>query len=92
MGEQVKAVVQVAPGAEPGDDLAATLVAHVRARLAGYKVPRSVDFVEHLPRTPTGKLLKGPLRDRYRSQGAPRAETPPRLPDESTTRVDGDAT
>lgn len=62
MGEQVKAVVQVAPSAEPGDQLAAELLAHVRSRLAGYRVPRSVDFVDELPRTPTGKLVKGPLR------------------------------
>jgi long-chain acyl-CoA synthetase len=48
-----------------------TLVSHVRSRLAGYQVPRSVNFVDQLPRTPTGKLVKRPLRDRYRSQGAP---------------------
>jgi long-chain acyl-CoA synthetase len=71
MGEQVKAVVQVAPGAEAGEELAAQLIAHVRARLAGYKVPRSVDFLDELPRTPTGKLVKGPLRDRYRTTAAP---------------------
>jgi fatty-acyl-CoA synthase len=70
MGEQVKAVVQVAPGAEAGEELAAQLIAHVRARLAGYKVPRSVDFLDELPRTPTGKLVKGPLRDRYRAAAA----------------------
>jgi long-chain acyl-CoA synthetase len=71
MGEQVKAVVQAAPGAEPGGQLAAELLAHVRSRLAGYKVPRSVDFIDELPRTPTGKLVKGSLRDRYRTAAAP---------------------
>jgi fatty-acyl-CoA synthase len=76
MGEQVKAVVQVAPGAEPGEELADDLVAHVRSRLAGYKVPRSVDFVDRLPRTPTGKLVKGPLRDRYRTGAPPVAAEP----------------
>jgi fatty-acyl-CoA synthase len=69
MGEQVKAVVEVAPGHEPGEELAATLIAYARTRLAGYKVPRSLDFVDQLPRTPTGKLVKGPLRDRYRTPG-----------------------
>jgi acyl-coenzyme A synthetase/AMP-(fatty) acid ligase len=34
----------------------------VRERIAGYKVPRSVDFVPALPRTPTGKILKRELR------------------------------
>jgi long-chain acyl-CoA synthetase len=69
MGEQVKAVIEVAPGHEPGEELAATLIAYARTRLAGYKVPHSLDFVEQLPRTPTGKLVKGPLRDRYRTRG-----------------------
>jgi long-chain acyl-CoA synthetase len=67
MGEQVKAVVQLAPGIEPGEHLAEELLAHVRSRLAAYKVPRTVDFLDELPRTPTGKLVKGPLRDRYRA-------------------------
>jgi fatty-acyl-CoA synthase len=65
MGEQVKAVVQLAPGVEGSDALAAELIAHVRTRLAGYKTPRSVDFVDELPRTPTGKLVKGEVRERY---------------------------
>ena len=65
MGEQVKAVVQLVPGVEGSDALAAELIGHVRARLAGYKTPRSVDFVDDLPRTPTGKLVKGQVRDRY---------------------------
>ena len=65
MGEQVKAVVQLVPGGEGSDALAAELIGHVRARLAGYKTPRSVDFVDDLPRTPTGKLIKGRVRDRY---------------------------
>ncbi|MDQ2726435.1 MAG: AMP-binding protein, partial [Actinomycetota bacterium] len=65
LGEQVKAVVQPAAGAVPGVDLAAEITAYLRTRIAGYKVPRSVDFISELPRTPTGKLVKGPLRDRY---------------------------
>ncbi|RLV48439.1 acyl-CoA synthetase [Nocardioides mangrovicus] len=65
MGEQVKAVVQPAPGHEPGPALAAELTEFVRGRIAHYKAPRSVDFVEELPRTPTGKLLKREVRARY---------------------------
>ncbi|SNR95663.1 fatty-acyl-CoA synthase [Haloechinothrix alba] len=65
MGEQVKAVVQPAPDVEPSPELADELIAYVRDRIAHYKAPRSVDFLDELPRTPTGKLLKGKLRERY---------------------------
>jgi long-chain acyl-CoA synthetase len=64
-GEEVKAVVQPVAGDEPGDELARELLAHCRDHLAAYKVPRSVDFTEELPRLPTGKLYKRLLRDRY---------------------------
>ncbi|MEU5987694.1 AMP-binding protein [Spirillospora sp. NPDC047418] len=64
-GEQVKAAVELADGAEPSDAVAGELIEHVRASLAGYKAPRSVDFVERMPRTPTGKLYKRLLRDPY---------------------------
>jgi acyl-CoA synthetase (AMP-forming)/AMP-acid ligase II len=65
MGEQVKAVVQPADPSAAGDALAAELLAYCRERLSGFKCPRSVDFVDELPRLPTGKLLKRQLRDRY---------------------------
>jgi acyl-coenzyme A synthetase/AMP-(fatty) acid ligase len=65
MGEQVKAVVVAAEGARPGPALEAELVAFCRARIAHYKCPSSVDFVETLPRLPTGKLRKAELRKRY---------------------------
>jgi long-chain acyl-CoA synthetase len=64
-GEQVKAVVEVMEGVDADDELASELIAHVRQHLAGYKAPRSVEFSPHLPRTPTGKLLKRQLRDPY---------------------------
>jgi acyl-CoA synthetase (AMP-forming)/AMP-acid ligase II len=41
------------------------LVQHCRQQLAGYKVPRSVDFVDELPRNPSGKVLKRILREPY---------------------------
>ncbi|MGW6331192.1 acyl-CoA synthetase [Nocardia rhamnosiphila] len=66
MGESVKAVVQAAPGATPGPELAAELRDYLRERIAHYKVPRSIDFADELPRTPTGKLVKGKLRAQYR--------------------------
>lgn len=65
MGEQVKAVVVPAEGADAGAALATELIAYCRQRLANYKCPRSVDFVDELPRLPTGKLLKRELRTRY---------------------------
>jgi long-chain acyl-CoA synthetase len=63
-GEAVKAIVVPAAGATIG---AEELVSFARERLAGYKLPRSVQFVETLPRTASGKVLKRELRERYRS-------------------------
>ena len=65
MGEQVKGVVQPADGVEPGAALEQELLVFLRARLAHYKVPRSLDFVDQLPRTATGKLQKHKVRVRY---------------------------
>jgi long-chain acyl-CoA synthetase len=65
-GESVKAVVELADGYAPSQELAAELIASCRGQLAGYKCPRSVDFTEHLPRTDGGKLFKRRLRDQYR--------------------------
>ena len=64
-GEQVKAVVEPMPGAEPGEALAADIMASLEGRLARMKWPRSIDFVAALPRDPSGKLLKRRLRDPF---------------------------
>ncbi|GAA2710559.1 MULTISPECIES: acyl-CoA synthetase [Streptomyces] len=64
-GEEVKAVVEPAEGHAAGEELAAELLAHCAARLAGYKRPRSVDFAARLPRDPNGKLYKRRLREPY---------------------------
>jgi long-chain acyl-CoA synthetase len=61
-GETVKALVVARPGTAPS---AEELVAFARERIAGYKLPRSIDFVDELPRTPSGKVLKRDLRERY---------------------------
>ena len=65
LGEEVKAVVQLADPAAAGPDLAQDLIDFCRARLAHFKCPRTVDFVPELPRSETGKLYKRILRDAY---------------------------
>jgi len=65
MGESVKAVIQPVPGDPAGAELAEELRAYLRERIAHYKVPRSFEFTAELPRTPTGKLVKGKLRAQY---------------------------
>ncbi|MET8332266.1 acyl-CoA synthetase [Streptosporangium canum] len=64
-GEQIKAVVEPAPGVAPSPELAAELIESLRGRLSKMKWPRSVDFIEEMPREPNGKLLKRKLRDPY---------------------------
>ncbi len=61
-GEAVKAFVIAVPGERPTSE---ELVAFGRARLAGYKLPRSIEFVDDFPRTPTGKVRKRELRERF---------------------------
>jgi long-chain acyl-CoA synthetase len=64
-GEQVKAALELREGFAPSDALAADVLALCRAKLAGYKVPRSIDFEAELPRTAAGKLYVRRLRDKY---------------------------
>jgi fatty-acyl-CoA synthase/long-chain acyl-CoA synthetase len=61
-GESVKAVVQLRPGMGATAD---ELIAFCASRLAGYKKPRSFDFVDELPRDAAGKLLKRKIREPY---------------------------
>jgi long-chain acyl-CoA synthetase len=61
-GEAVKACVTLKPGAQAR---AADLIGFMRERLAHYKCPKSVDFLEAIPRNPTGKILKRVLREPY---------------------------
>jgi long-chain acyl-CoA synthetase len=64
-GEQVKAAVQLVPGATWDETTEASVTAHAREHLAGYKVPRSYDLVDQMPRSEAGKLLKRELRTPY---------------------------
>jgi acyl-CoA synthetase (AMP-forming)/AMP-acid ligase II len=61
-GESVKAVVQLRLGTPATEQ---ELIDFCAAQLAGYKKPRSVDFVDELPRDAAGKLLKRKVRERY---------------------------
>jgi fatty-acyl-CoA synthase/long-chain acyl-CoA synthetase len=61
-GEAVHAVVVRRPGATLGE---AEILAHARAQLAGYKIPRSISFADELPRTGSGKILKRTLREPF---------------------------
>ena len=61
-GETVKAVVVLKSGAQPDER---EIVDFCQGKIAGFKRPRSVDFVDELPRNPTGKILKRELRKRY---------------------------
>jgi long-chain acyl-CoA synthetase len=65
MGEEVKAVVQPNDMAKAGEQLEAELILFCRNHLSPIKCPRSIEFQAELPRTPTGKLMKRLLRDRY---------------------------
>ncbi len=65
MGEEVKAAVELLDHGRAGAALARELTEFCRQHLAGFKCPRSIDFVESLPRLPTGKLYKRLLRDPY---------------------------
>jgi long-chain acyl-CoA synthetase len=66
-GEEVKAVVLLRPGQPASPELGQALIGHCRERLAHFKCPRSVDFVDELPRLDNGKLYKQKLREAYRA-------------------------
>jgi long-chain acyl-CoA synthetase len=68
-GEQVKAVVEAKDPAKADAALGAELIEYCRSHLAAFKCPKTVDFVEALPRLPTGKLLKRELRKTYWPEG-----------------------
>jgi fatty-acyl-CoA synthase len=67
-GERPKAFVALKPGRDASAD---ELIEHVRSRIAGYKTPDAIDFVEELPKTSTGKVQKFELREReWAGEGA----------------------
>jgi long-chain acyl-CoA synthetase len=64
-GEEIKAVVQPVTGAAPGAELTKELLDFLGGRVAKFKLPKSIDYTEELPRDPNGKLYKRRLRDPY---------------------------
>ena len=64
-GEEVKAVVQPVDDVATGDALTEDILAFCGDKLAKYKTPRSIDYIEEMPRDPNGKLYKRKLRDPY---------------------------
>ena len=67
-GEIVKAYVVLRSGVTPGGDLARELAEHVKSRLAAHEYPREVAFVDSLPLTTTGKIIRRELRERARGE------------------------
>jgi fatty-acyl-CoA synthase len=70
MGERVVAFVEPTEEGRGLPDLPAELTAYARERIAHFKVPREFIVTDDLPRTPTGKLVKQRLRDRYEREPA----------------------
>jgi 2-aminobenzoate-CoA ligase len=62
-GHVVKAFVVLREGAESGEEMVKTLQEFAKSRIAPYKYPRRVEFVDALPRTQTGKLQRFRLRE-----------------------------
>ena len=61
----MKSVVTLNPDYAGSDELAGDIIRFARERLAGFKVPRSVEFVDELPRSPAGKIQRKKVRDPY---------------------------
>jgi len=64
-GEEVKAVIQLKPAYTPSEALREEILTLARTNLARYKIPRSLDFVDELPRSAAGKILRNRVRARY---------------------------
>jgi long-chain acyl-CoA synthetase len=64
-GEEVRAVIQLKAGEAPSDALKQEILAYGAARLAKFKVPRSIDFVQTLPRSEAGKIQRNKVRAPY---------------------------
>jgi len=70
MGTIVNAFVVLRPGATADDAARESIRAHVKKHLATYKTPRRIDWIDHLPRNPSGKLQHFILRRRVEAEAA----------------------
>ncbi len=70
-GEAIKAVIVLNQGYEPNEQTADGILQWTRGKIAGFKRPKTIDFVtdEEMPRTPTGKILHRILREKYGKWG-----------------------
>jgi acyl-coenzyme A synthetase/AMP-(fatty) acid ligase len=64
MGQKTKAFVVLKAGTTPSDDLKKELIEHCKGKIAVYKLPRDIEFIDAMPRTAVGKLLRRMLRQR----------------------------
>ena len=64
MGQKTKAFVVLKAGTAPSDDLKKELIEHCKGKIAVYKLPREIEFIDAMPRTAVGKLLRRMLRTR----------------------------
>lgn len=67
-GAIIKAYVVIKSGFAPTEELAETLQTHVRSRLSTHAFPREIEFVDELPKTPSGKIQRFVLRNRARDE------------------------
>jgi long-chain acyl-CoA synthetase len=65
LGEEVKGVIEPVDGVEGTPELEREILEYLSGRLAKYKLPRSIDFIDEMPRDPNGKLYKRRLRDPF---------------------------
>ena len=72
LGEEVKAVIQTVSGQMGDEALSDELLAYLAEHLSRQKIPRSIDYIDEMPRLPTGKLYKRVLRDKYWGEGQSR--------------------
>ncbi len=76
MGQKVVAMVELEPGYTPSQEMASEIIKSTLDLLAMYKLPREVVFLDSIPRTPTGKIIKKDLRKNY-----------PEMPNKFTPKV-----
>ena len=72
LGEEVKAVVQPVAGIAGDNEFTEELLGYLNGHLSRQKIPRSVDYIDEMPRLPTGKLYKRLLREKYWGDGKSR--------------------